>query len=115
MNFASSEYILKEEVHKTFEHLKTHKNKKIVCVLVRQFPWKVFSEYKDVLGEAIFNEDEHKAAIALTKLPEHQFLPYDIENGNQKDEAKRVLKPLNQWEFQEEAYTQIIKVLSKIL
>jgi internalin A len=115
MNFASSEYILKEEVHKTFEHLKTNQNKKIICVLVRQFPWKVFSEYKDVLGEVIFKEDENKAAIALTKLPEHQFLPYDIEKGDKKEEANRVLKPLNQWEFQEEAYTQIIKVLSKIL
>ena len=118
MNFASSDYILKEEVYKTFQQMKTNKDKKIVCVLVKQFPWSYFSSLKDILNinDTIINSDYEEGAIALAKLSAYQFIPYYTDTSSQnKDEHKRALKPLNQWKFEEEAYTQIIETLGKIV
>lgn len=117
MNFASSDYILKEEVYNTFKQMAVNPNKKIVCILVKQFPWNFFSSMKGIFNikDGDIN-DVDKAGFALANLPTNQFIPfYTDTSSNNKDDHKRYLKPINQWEYEEEAYTQIVEILGKII
>ncbi|WP_053002631.1 leucine-rich repeat domain-containing protein [Kordia jejudonensis] len=119
MNFASSDYILKDEVYNTFQQMAEKPEKKIVCVLVKQFPWNFFSSSS---LKNIFNikdgdiSDADKAGFALANLPTNQFIPFYTDTSSEnKSDHKRYLKPINQWKFEEEAYTQIIEILGKII
>ena len=108
LSFINSNYILNEEVFKTFEALKSNPDKKIICVLVKNFPWQSFERLK-VLTD--LNDDEFKdlkEANTMVELTTKQFIPYFIENKG-KDNENRYLLPLNKWEYEEDAMSEIIK------
>jgi internalin A len=117
MNFASSDYILNEEVFKALKQMAKNPEKQLVCILVKQFPWSFFSKLQPVFN---INDkdlsDADKAAYVLANLPKQQFLPFYTDTRSlDKNDHKRYLKPINQWEFPEEAFTQIVEALGKIL
>jgi internalin A len=116
MNFASSDYILKEEVFNVLKQMATNDHKKVICVLVKQFPWSYFSKLKTVFDIKKDLSDSEKAAYVLANLPRQRFLPHYTDKSH-PDESKheRYLRPINQWEYPEEAYTQIVEALGKII
>ncbi|MEM6687437.1 MAG: hypothetical protein AAF617_16785, partial [Bacteroidota bacterium] len=100
----------------TFTQMVANPDKKIVCVLVKEFPWQLFSSYKDIFNIKDELTDDEKASYALANISNYQFLPYTIDDKS-KDKAdhKRYLKPIREWEFEEKAFTQIVNQLGKIL
>jgi internalin A len=114
INFLNSSYIMEKEVLRTFELIKKNPEKKMIFVLVKNFPWKQFSKFKDILNVTEDQFSELKIAKTMAEMPVNQFLPYFIEHPNTSD-SKRYLHPINQWKFPEDAYTQIIENLTKIL
>ncbi|WP_430409770.1 COR domain-containing protein [Kordia sp.] len=115
MSFAASDYILKEEVYKTFEQMAKNPEKKIVCVLVKQFPWSYFSSLKDIFNIKDEISDADKAGFVLANLPNYQFLPYYDEKNKDEAKNKRYLLPIREWEFEERAFTQIVEKLGEIV
>jgi internalin A len=114
INFINSSYIMEKEVLRTFELIKQDSSKKMIFVLVRNFPWNQFSKFKDIMEISEEELEDLKVAKVLAEIPNNQFLPYFVENPN-SPAAKRYLHPLNQWQFPEDAYIQIIDKLTKIL
>lgn len=114
LNFITSDYILKEEVFKTFEEIKINPNKKIICVLVKNFSWQYFNKFKSLtnLGEDDFTRLQE--ANTLTELASKQFIPYFVEDKGTVNE-KRYLKPLNKWEYEEDAYIEIVRNITQNL
>jgi internalin A len=108
LNFITSDYILREEVFKTFEEIKHNPNKKVICILVKNFAWQYFDKFKKLTN--LTDEDFLKLqdANTLTELNSKQFIPYDIEKKGTPDE-RRFLKPLNKWEYEEDAYVEIVR------
>ncbi|WP_298393091.1 leucine-rich repeat domain-containing protein [Flavobacterium sp.] len=108
LNFITSDYILREEVFKTFEEIKNNPNKKVICVLVKNFAWQYFDKFKKLTN--LTDEDfvALQDANTLNELTSKQFVPYDIENKGTQQE-RRFLKPLNKWEYEEDAYVEIVR------
>lgn len=105
-----SDYILKEEVRKIIKVVNENPNKKIVCVLVKNFPWQLFNKMADSVGiskadleKLSTSTDDEKKQEVLLNLADYQFLPYFTE----EKESKRYLHPLNKWQHEEDAYSQI--------
>jgi internalin A len=115
MNFAASDYVLKEEVYRTFEQMAKNPDKKIVCVLVRYFPWSYFESLKDIFNIKDEINDEDKAGFALANLSNYQFLPYYYDKKDDETKDKRYLKPIAEWQYKERAYSQIVEVLGKLI
>lgn len=120
INFINSDYILKEEVLKTIKAVYENPNKKIICVIVKNFPWKLFDKMANSVGISkeeleklsVPNDDEMKQE-ALLKLSDYQFLPYFTENNGQN--SKRYLHPLNKWQHEEDAFSQIVEKIITVL
>lgn len=108
LNFITSDYILREEVFKTFEEIKNNPNKKVICVLVKNFAWQYFDKFKKLTN--LTDEDfvALQDANTLNELTSKQFVPYDIEHKGTQQE-RRFLKPLNKWEYEEDAYVEIVR------
>ncbi|GAB2612796.1 hypothetical protein GCM10027035_06480 [Emticicia sediminis] len=120
INFVNSDYILKEEVLKTIKAVNENPNKKIVCVVVKNFPWQLFNKMADSVGISkadleilSTSTDDEKKQEALLKLADYQFLPYFTEA--KEKESKRYLHPLNKWQHEEDAYSQIAEKIMTVL
>lgn len=108
LSFITSDYILQEEVFKTFEEIKNNSDKKVICVLVKNFPWQSFGKFRKLTNLSDDNFKELQDANTLNELASNQFIPYYIQDeGNAKE--KRYLRPLNKWEFEEDAYIEVIR------
>jgi hypothetical protein len=64
------------------------------------------------LNDVDFNQ--LKQASTLAAIPNYQFLPYFINNEH-STEARRYLLPIEEWQFRNKAYKQIIDKISGIL
>jgi hypothetical protein len=115
MSFAASDNILEKEVYKTFELMARNPEKKIICVLVKQFPWTYFASLKDIFNIKDEIRDTDKAGFALANLSEYQFLPYYYDRNQDRADDARYLKPIREWEYEEQAFTQIVEVLGKLV
>ncbi|RDI14501.1 leucine-rich repeat domain-containing protein [Flavobacterium sp. AG291] len=118
INFISSDYILKDELFKVLLEMKNNPNKKIVCILVREFSWRKYEKLLTLSGidnsmieDAMDNEN--KAAIALTQLPKYQFLPYYTEDKD--EQSKRFIKAIEEWEFKGKAFSQVTDQIISLL
>jgi len=107
LNFVTSDYILREEVFKTFEEIKNNPDKKVICVLVKNFAWQSFNSFRKLTDLSDEDFEKLQDANTLIELTSKQFIPYYIEK--QGNDEKRYLKPLNKWEFEEDAYIEIIR------
>ncbi|HEX8013980.1 MAG TPA: leucine-rich repeat domain-containing protein [Flavobacterium sp.] len=114
LNFVTSDYILKEEVFKTFEEIKNNPDKKVICVLVKNFAWQSFSTFRKLTNLSDSDFEKLQDANTLTELTSKQFIPYCIDNQGQPNE-RRYLKPLNKWEFEEDAYIEVIRNITSNL
>lgn len=113
LNFVTSDYILREEVFKTFEEIKNNPDKKVICVLVKNFAWQSFNSFRKLTDLSEEDFKKLQDANTLVELTSKQFIPYYIEKkGN---EQKRYLKPLNKWEFEEDAYIEVIRNITSNL
>lgn len=108
LNFITSDYILKEEVFKVFEEIKNNLHKKVICVLVKNFSWQYFDRFKRLTNISDDDFSALKEANTLTELAAKQFIPYYIEDKGKNNE-KRYLKPVNKWEYEEDAYVEIVR------
>jgi internalin A len=115
MNFASSDYILKNEVYETFTQMASNPDKEIICVLVKEFPWRLFAKYKDIFNIKENITEDDKAGFALANISNYQFLPYEHDTSKDKADQNRVLKAIREWEFEEKAFTQIVNTIAKIV
>ena len=93
---------------------KNNPNKEVVCVLVKNFSWQHFEQFKNLTNLNDEDFEKLKDASTLFELTSKQFIPYYIENKG-KENAKRYLQPINKWEYEEDAFVEIINNLSKIL
>jgi hypothetical protein len=82
---------------------------------VKEFPWQLFSNYKDIFNIKDNITDNDKAGFALANISSYGFLPYEHDTSKDKDNQNRVLKPIREWEFEEKAFTQIVNELAKIM
>jgi Leucine-rich repeat (LRR) protein len=114
LNFITSDYILKEEVFKTFEDIKNNPDKKVICVLAKNFPWQSFNMFRKLTNLSDEDFVTLQDANTLTELTSKQFIPYFIENEGEPNE-RRYLKPLNKWEFEEDAYIEVVKNITNCL
>lgn len=114
IDFITSDYILREEVYKTFEDIKNNKNKQVLCVLVKNFSWQYFASFKNLTQLSDSDFQKLQDANTLADLPTNQFIPYYIENKGEPND-KRYLKPINKWEYEEDAYIEVINQLVKVL
>jgi len=113
LNFVTSDYILREEVFKTFEEIKNNADKKVICVLVKNFAWQSFNSFRKLTDLSEEDFKKLQDANTLVELTSKQFIPYYIEKQGNKE--KRYLKPLNKWEFEEDAYIEVIRNITSNL
>lgn len=114
LNFVTSDYILREEVFKTFEEIKNNPDKKVICVLVKNFAWQSFSTFRKLTNLSDEDFEKLQDANTLTELTSKQFIPYCIDNQGELNE-RRYLKPLNKWQFEEDAFIEVIRNITSNL
>lgn len=110
VDFFGSSYMLNEEVANI---LNTRHDKKILCVLVCDFP-DIYGVTKGIEMGA-YNQDN--VAMGALRLSKYQIAPYDdIKNNHTGDIAKRP-SPICQWEpnRRDKAYSQIVETISVML
>ena len=103
--FLASEYILNKELLPALQEFRENKSKKMFFVVVRNFAFNALSAIAKITDNVAGLTKEN----VLTELPKHQFIPYQVKDT--PDGKKRELKPINQWEYKEDAYVKIVEQL----
>jgi len=103
-NFFNSKYIIENEVNIGVKQVSEDKNKKIVCVIVSEFPGlRTLDTLKDLLKGKLITDTQE----AIIKLSEWQYLPYGTEENKVTGNTKEKIIPLKSYPNIEEAYAQI--------
>jgi len=105
-NFLASNYILQKELLPSFKRIRFDKNKKLFFVIVKNFAYNSLVKYSDLTGEIDLSNPEN----VLLELTKHQFIPYQINDNNE-----RKLTPINKWEDENDAYVEIVEQLLKTI
>jgi internalin A len=117
INFMSSDYIVKEELFKVLQEIKHNKEKKVVCVLVRDFSWRLYEKlysFIDLDTDLMKEDSDSKKVIeAIRILPTYQFVPYAIIGKN--DDKYREIKAIEEWEYRNKAYMKVVDEVIKLL
>ena len=102
-NFFNSNYILEHEVKEGIKQVSTNENKKILCVIVRDFIG--LDNLEDFLKDKLITDTQE----AIKKLSKWQYLPYD------KTEDIEEIIPLERYKYRNKAYKQITEKILKAL
>jgi internalin A len=96
INFFSSNYIVQHELLKTLERIdQGHSQQKMMCILVKTFPWDSFAQLAKHSKISPENLGQYQRAYLQEDVVQHQFLPYRKQvTSSINTENRELLVPL---------------------